>query len=85
MLAQDQRGALVRTSGLLERHVQLGEGDEPAVPHGSTGEDRAAAGDVGGLVLAHPGGVPVLLLDRRVAARGVGHDSRLIRGSAPER
>ena len=42
VLAQDQRGALLRAPGLGERHVQLGGGDQPAVERGGAGEHRAA-------------------------------------------
>jgi hypothetical protein len=77
VLGQDQRGALVRASGLLPRHVQLGGGDQPAVADGAADEHRAAPGGVGGLVLAHPGGVPVLLPERQLPARGVGRHPAL--------
>ena len=52
--------------------MQLGEGDQPAVAHGGAGEHRETPGGVGGLLLADPGGVPVLCLDRHVPARRVG-------------
>ena len=42
VLAQDQRGALLRAPWLPERHVQLGGGDQPAVERGGAGEQRAA-------------------------------------------